>query len=483
MALGIKVSSRKANSAGCVILLVFACISETGCHRNVPVTRNSRSENAKALARTIAMLREGEGVNTQYRILFYGQSISDKKWTDIASRNMAQNYPNVNFKFSNLAIGGNGASLLKRAVARDIDQFYPDLVVFHDYGGERDYEDIIKIIRSRSSAEIILQTDHLTARPEPLCPVGLNVTFRTPLGCIGTIWLHQRNWDDYMSGAVIPKMAVQFGAAIDPRRAGWNAYLNRHRLEPSQLLQDGVHPNDRGWHLAASLFTEFFNTTVRFTTPSTTSLVIITPNNQMKSRQLHFEGNRLEIISSRPLPNPIKATVDGVASEQLPGCWITTRVSSVPWIPEWPALRQVDISDDRLEADEWTVKLDQFNDDLTNFRFRLYSKLHGFDGEGNGSDDFVSTSGLIKIDASDWVLGDAMKSRPVAIPQTLTLHWSRGNVCGHRPDVDAKISPSEYHYIIATGLENNKHVATVVTAQNSYQTIRAFMSYKPWLLP
>lgn len=464
---------------GSGVLSVLACLWLAGCQWSGTTT--GKVDNGKALARTVSMLRRGEGTNTLYRVLFYGQSITSTRWTDLAAKNIAYHYPNTNFEFVNLAIGGNAASLLKRSVARDIDDIYPDLVVFHDYGGEQDYEDIIKAIRSRSAAEVILQTDHLTTYPEPLCPTGLNIKFSTPPGCTGNIWLHQRHWDDYMSGSVIPRIAVRYGAAIDPRRTGWIKYIGRHRLEPSQLLQDEIHPNAEGWRLAASLFTEFLRNTIRSSETNAQGLTNIIPANNHPVKQVRFEGNRLEIISSRPLSQSLEVTIDGIPSKSQPGCWIPTRVSSVPWIPEWPALRQITLSNHRLEPDEWTIKLDQFNDNLTDFRFRLYSKLHGFDGEGRGQNDFVSNSGSVKIIASDWVLGNAMQVKPVAIPRTMNLRWSRKNVCGYRPDNQAKVSPVEYHYIAATGITNSQHVA-VIKSELGFQTrIKSFIAYKPWL--
>jgi hypothetical protein len=481
MTLGSMAGIRKV-VAGChATAIVIACLCVAGCDRPASSTSLDQRQNGKALARTISMLTDGEGANTQFRVLFYGQSITSRKWTNPAAKMIEREYPKVNFRFANLAIGGNAASLLKRAVARDIDEFYPDLVIFHDYGAEKDYEEIVKTIRTRSAAEVILQTDHLRAPPEPLCPVELNLTLKTPAGCTGSVWLRQHNWDDYMSGAVIPRIATRYGAAIDPRRTAWSRYLTTQGLAPSRLLQDEIHPNEQGWRLAAVLFNRFLVTTVRSTRPEKQNLVKITPAVKYTGGETPFDGNRLEIITSHPLHHGLASTVDGVPSDRLPGCWVATRVSSVPWIPEWPALRQVTISDQRLEADEWTVEINQINRDLTDFRFRLYSKAHGFDGEGNGRDDFISKSGAIRIDASDWVLNGAMKAKPVSPPEALTLRWSRRNICGYRPDDQARVSASEYHYIIATGIENASHTAVIKVAPEDFGSVKAFMSYKPWL--
>ena len=38
----------------------------------------------------------------------------------------------------------------------------PDLIIFQNYGDEADYSKIIERIRTRTKAEVALQTDHLT---------------------------------------------------------------------------------------------------------------------------------------------------------------------------------------------------------------------------------------------------------------------------------------------------------------------------------
>ena len=70
-------------------------------------------------------------------------------------------YPDANLNIFNKAIGGFSLERLKLLVENDVISFYPDLILFHNYGNEADYERIVLIVRSRTTADIALQTDHI----------------------------------------------------------------------------------------------------------------------------------------------------------------------------------------------------------------------------------------------------------------------------------------------------------------------------------
>jgi hypothetical protein len=88
--------------------------------------------NFESLARTRAIIAGSTSKRPQVlRILFYGQSITSPRWTDLAVEHLRKTYPNTLFDVRNMAIGGFGSVLLERTVERDIAEFYPDLIVFH----------------------------------------------------------------------------------------------------------------------------------------------------------------------------------------------------------------------------------------------------------------------------------------------------------------------------------------------------------------
>ena len=71
-------------------------------------------------------------------------------------------YTNANLIIENRAIGGHSSQLLVKTAEADLYPFQPDLLIFHVYGSHLEYENIIRRVRERTCADILLQTDHLT---------------------------------------------------------------------------------------------------------------------------------------------------------------------------------------------------------------------------------------------------------------------------------------------------------------------------------
>lgn len=463
--------------------MAMACAALGGCERLRDGDGLPPAPARTYLARTATILKTARAdARPTFKVLFYGQSITSTEWTDRSSADLRRTYPNVNFVFANRAIGGNDAGLLERASQRDLDAAYPDLVVFHVYGDEHAYQRIVRTIRSHTAAELILQTDHARGPLEPVCPHGLRLEWRVPPGCTGHVWLHQRNWEDYMSGSVIPAMAAKYHAAIDPRRTLWAAYVARHGIDPVSLLRDGLHPNATGWRLAAALFDVAFNRLIAQTPVQPQRLVADHDVGRAGAVTLAFTGNRAEIVATAPLTGDYRAAIDGVAARATPGCWQVTRTSPVGWIPEWPAIRQVGIATQPLEADEWTAVLTDFSPDLNDFRFTLRSARHGVDGTGRGSADFVSPSHRVTIEAKDWAFGYAQRIKPQRPFGSMVVRWSRRFVCDRTSLVGPGAGPGEYRYVIATGLANGAHRLSLTLPPSDRALVRSVRTFRPPLL-
>ena len=96
------------------------------------------------------------------RILFYGQSITEQKWTRRVEDDLRQRFPHANLVIENRALGGFASQMLVKTAETDLYPFQPDLLIFHVYGAHNTYEDIIRRTRERTTAEILMQTDHVT---------------------------------------------------------------------------------------------------------------------------------------------------------------------------------------------------------------------------------------------------------------------------------------------------------------------------------
>jgi hypothetical protein len=101
----------------------------------------------------------------QVRILFYGQSITEQDWWKDVAKDLKQRFPYADLIVENRALGGFAAPILIRPSEHDLYPFYPDLLIFHVYGGGEDYESIIANVRRRTTSEILLHSDHIHWMP------------------------------------------------------------------------------------------------------------------------------------------------------------------------------------------------------------------------------------------------------------------------------------------------------------------------------
>lgn len=427
------------------------------------------------LARTLSIIHGSTKERPQVlRVLFYGQSITSPRWTDLAADHLQRTYPNTNFVFRNMAIGGFSAKQLERTVERDVTDFYPDLIVFHVYGDHHAYERIMQIIRSRTAAEVILQTDHVVIPVEPVCHEGLHLSLVAPPGCKGILFFKQRSWEEFMSGIFIPDLASRYGLAVEPQRAMWNAYLLEHKIEPEALLADPPHPNQAGWQLMAQIFESYFDATVANYHGERSRLVTTLPPPSVGQEQHYeFDGNRVEIIGNGPLDGHILAQIDELAPTSIDGCWQTSRTTR---LEDWPAVRKVTVKSDFKLSETWTATVRNFNDDQSDFEFTVVGDKTGPDGQGHGNSDFVSPSGRIRIAAEDWQIHDRFVQFKKKVPEDFRITWSRYFACQDLPAIPLDEGSTEIDHVIATGLPNGHHRLTlrIEPGAASVREIRVF---------
>ncbi len=475
---------QKARSfvAGCLPGAMAPALLLAGCSTQPP-TPPTPPDPARAIARSVATIRSATPEHPRVlKLLFYGQSISTPQWTDQAAAMLRAKYPDVAFDVRNLALGGWAAPLLERAVARDVDDFYPDLIVFHVYGDHHAYERIIQALRSRTAADIIVQTDHVVTPIEPLCDTGIHLRWSPPPGCTGHIRFKQNVWEDYMSGLWIPTMAAKYDLAVEPRRKQWDAYLKANRLAPEALIADAPHPNARGWTLMANLFTRWFESVVAkggAAKPAFPDAVrSFAPPAPGKTQRYSFIGNRIELLAAGPLDGKVTVTIDGKAPQDLDGCWQDSRVSRLPNLPDWPALKQVSVAPSYHKADTWTLRLTGLDAAQDKFDFTLTSALGGPDGSGTADAAFASPSGRVTLQPGDWNLAYAMQVAKKGVPEGATFQWQRRFVCADQPAVALPDGAVEQRHLLATGLANGSHVVELTVAADA-PAISEMRAYQP----
>jgi hypothetical protein len=331
------------------------------------------------------------------RVLFYGQSITEQNWWKLIADDLRRQYPEANLIIENRAIGGHAAQLLVKTAEADLYPFYPDLLIFHVYGSHLEYENIIRRVRERTTAEIVMQTDHMTqdqdlteeTDPEKLTP---------------------KNWNAFMNHRFLPQTAAKYGAELADLRTAWGRYLLDHQLSATNLLRDGVHLNDHGCFVMAELLKPWLRLNPAVDDHAWTNWVRtfqlgkeLVPRGDRLS--CDFTGNRLDVIIASTVTDsaPIEVWIDGRRPSAIASLRTFSRVSAFP-DSNWPCLLQIQ-SAAALEVEDWTLTVTEASDDLKTVKFTVAGSKTGDDGQGVSTNRFVSTSKRVVIEPGDWNLG------------------------------------------------------------------------------
>lgn len=316
------------------------------------------------IGRTMGLLKAGRPA----RILFYGQSITEQGWTRLVEADLRKRFPKATLVVENRAIGGFSADKLMRTARADVLAARPDLVIFHDYGGEPDYARLVGWIRARTPAEVLLQTDHPTWAPDPSLPNA-----KPPGG---------EAWHDAHAGWIAELAGKLGGGSVDVRSL-WRAELATAKALPDAYLSDGVHLNDRGDALMARLVGAALVPGGRpGTTEPTTGTSFATTEDVVR---VEARGRG-------------RVMIDGVPPSSMPELWVHGRSTGAGRIPllKRAGFRTLPV------AETWTITMTSVEDGAKRFGFSLTGSVTGADGEGFSDAPFVSKSGRVEIEPRDW---------------------------------------------------------------------------------
>ncbi|RPH39370.1 MAG: SGNH/GDSL hydrolase family protein, partial [Planctomycetota bacterium] len=263
------------------------------------------------------------------RILFYGQSITEQNWWKLVAEDLRRRFPNADLEIENKAVGGFASQILVRLAEHDIPAFYPDLVIFHVYGANNTYEEILRTIRTRTTAEVLIQKDHVGAQ----WPVE-NPDQKNPM------W-----WDHMMNNVFLPDYAKKYRCGLADVRTGWVGYLKANGLQPKALLSDDIHLNDHGCFVMSELVKRYLVHKPELLTDDARGSVRTLEvgkdvQREGQSLKLPFEGNRVDLLAAKGAGGTAKILIDGKKPSEFAECVAFTRTSpSQSW---WgPALLRV----------------------------------------------------------------------------------------------------------------------------------------------
>ena len=145
---------------GQAIFLVFTMMVAACQPKPVTEKEEALIYSPKYIQRTMHLLASGtpERKNT-VRILVYGQSLSAQDWWLQVRDHLEEKFPAADLVMNNKSIGGFASQILIRTVKRDILDLYPDLIIFHVFGSDRKYEEVLVEMRRNTAAEIMIWND------------------------------------------------------------------------------------------------------------------------------------------------------------------------------------------------------------------------------------------------------------------------------------------------------------------------------------
>ncbi len=440
-----------------------------------PKTVGDTNRFGAGIQRTMTLLATStpEKPNT-VKILFYGQSITEQKWWKAVADDLRRRFPHANLVITNLAIGGFASQMLVKTAETDLYAFYPDLLIFHVYGSHLEYENIIQRTRRRTTAEILMQLDHITK--------DADITEETD-----PAKLTPKSWNAWMNHVFLPGTAQKYGAELCDQHNLWKQYLKDHQLPAAKLLSDSVHLNDHGCYLMA----EFVKAHLRYDPAlpqsawqdlvKTYAVGADVPWQEGKLA-FEFEGNRVDAILGPDNAAPAQVRIDGKKPSEFPELYGFTRPTSYPGT-KWPCLLLATSEAPRL-LEEWILTLKDCSDDLKTFKFALRGSRTGADGEGRSDEKFVSRSRRIVIDPADWHLARSRDFTKRPLPADFKITWkivpyfvdeitleSASSAGAANPHVEHTIT-------LAQGLSNTRH-RLELTAAPGKPPIAALRIYRP----
>lgn len=424
------------------------------------------------IQRTMSLLTtSNKEKQNKVKILFYGQSIVASLNSESIIKKLRAKYPNAIIEYENRAIGSFDAPSLVRTAVHDLYPYYPDLLIFHVYHGVEngELERIIYNTRKYTTSEILLFNHHYAWVEDSLGLV--NRTYRDDVE------------SDYWR-----LLAQKYGCELVDVRKEWKEYIDiHHSIEINNLMGDevksNVHPNKKGHKLLELLllkhlkfnsiaydkgnmgwFNEIrtydmrrffeekkdeFKISGNFSN-SQTGIILDSANVNME-----FNGNKIEIV----IPDNIKGEysyldilIDGEKPSINSELYYVTRPSAAFGERERPALKRVSLGNNPI-LEKWNLTITKINRKNKYLEFRLNGEKTGYDGKGNNLNPFISNSGRIIIDPSDFFIFDSEKTTNKQTPVGFQINWDV------KPNFYDRIyfKDSTKLFVVAQGLENRNH--------------------------
>jgi hypothetical protein len=457
-------------------LLAFAACAEDFAAPRAPA---NVEQFGRHIQRTMTLLATSTPEQRhRVRILFYGQSVTAGPWSHELMEDIKQTWPDADLVIENRAIGGYQAEALIHTAEYDLYPFYPDLVVFHCWGGVAggQQEEIIKRIRQRTTSEVLLWTTHFRWPPELARDAEPNEAAR------------RLTEEDDARCALLRELAARYGCELAEVREPLRAYLQEHNLFPKDTLQDSVHPNALGNFLIRSLIRPYLRYDPGFAQDEWKDMVrdyaVDAPEFVRRgegSVRLSFSGNKVEVLAGPGDAGPMgsaRVLIDGKAPSEYPELFYHSRPTAGPGV-WWPAINRIGFEEHPV-PETWTLEITECDLEKKVLRFSLSGSVTGPDGEGSQDERFVSNSGRVVIDKGMWMVLRSLEYRKIPLPEDYVITWETRPLFADTYTARGAFDPGrEYATTLAQGLSNGPHTLELIANGDGAVPIESFRVYEP----
>lgn len=421
-----------------------------------PLDFGPTNEYGRGVQRSLRLMQDSSPTKKRtVRVLFYGQSVTLEPWSNWVADYLRRRFTNCNLVIENRAVSFE-TELLERTAEADVYPFYPDLLIYQNYGTTGPFENLVARTRLRTTADILIQTDHISH------PEDLNELTDTNTPAL----LADRAWRNYVA---LPQIAERYGAELADVRTYWRKYLLAYNIPVVDLLRDQIHPNFQGDYLMTELITSHFRVDHSFSDDLwrdaeknyTVGSDVNWTNDVLT---LPFVGNRVDLLFSDNGSSAVDVRIDGKRPSEFPELYTFTRTGYYP-DTAWVSIPRV-TSRAPLIVEDWTATI---LESRTNYppavRYSVTGSKTGFDGEGWSTNLFISNSGRVVLESYDWLmLYWAYVWEPYVhqLPVGYQIKWSVRSYA--KDNVMPKIDDPtiEATATVAQGLANGPHVLTLI---------------------
>ncbi len=455
-------------------LAVLGSVTVPAPTRSYPERPPRADAKSPHVQRTLRRLAERRGPRRKVRVLFYGQSFTEQGfWRDTAHA-LRRSYPHADLEIQNRALGGYPAQLLVKTAVSDVLPYYPDLVVLHAFGAHDRYEEIIRAIRSRTTAEVLIQNDYV-----------MQASQLEPPSSPELLRAEGAQWDAFMNYRFLPQLARHYGAALCDHRGDFQRFLRRHGLAPGAMLVPDRHLNPFGeWLVHQGLLDclrPLRGREAGSAAYASEAWIRDHPADDLEVRgdriRLVFSGNRVDALLVPGGDRPADVWIDGARPSEHAELYAFGRARATPG-GKWPVILRLSSRAVPL-VERWRLELVR-GSTAGDYSFSAHGSRTGFDGQGTSKTTFVSNSGRLVIEPEDWSIEYALSLAGIAeVPERLQVDFAVHPLFVDRVEPPRNPDPTrELLVTLAQGLADGWHVVELARGPGIV-TISGLRVYSP----